>query len=117
MYSWSVTHLRKVEGGIDLVGVVLWQRCCSPTGGHAHHVRRPEGGNPMGVDDHDRPDDSNEPRHKPGSIREEVSATGQRVKGATKNAMGELIDDEEMEEKGERENAAGKDRQKKNDAV
>jgi uncharacterized protein YjbJ (UPF0337 family) len=76
-----------------------------------------EGGNHMGVDDRDRPDDSNEPRHKPGSIREEVSATGQRVKGATKDAMGELLDDEEMEEKGESENEAGKDRQKKNDAV
>jgi uncharacterized protein YjbJ (UPF0337 family) len=31
--------------------------------------------------------------------------------------VGELIDDEDMEEEGERENAAGKDRQKKNDAV
>jgi len=39
------------------------------------------------------------------------------VKGATKDAMGELLDDEEMEEKGESENEAGKDRQKKNDAV
>jgi hypothetical protein len=29
----------------------------------------------------------------------------------------ELIDDEEMEEKGESENATGRDRQKKNDAV
>ena len=71
----------------------------------------------MGVDDRDCPDDSNEPRHKPGSIREEVSATGQRVKGATKDAIGDLLDDEEMEEEGERENEAGKDRQKKNDAV
>jgi uncharacterized protein YjbJ (UPF0337 family) len=67
--------------------------------------------------DHDRPDDSNAPRHKPGSIREEASATGQRIKGATKNALGEIIDDERLEEKGERENAAGIDRQKKNDAV
>jgi uncharacterized protein YjbJ (UPF0337 family) len=67
--------------------------------------------------DHDRPDDSNAPRHKPDSIAEETSATGQRIKGATKNAVGELIDDEAMEEKGERENAAGRDRQRKNDAV
>jgi uncharacterized protein YjbJ (UPF0337 family) len=72
---------------------------------------------PMGQMDKDRPDDSDAPRHKPGSVREEVSATGQRIKGATKNAFGELIDDEEVEEKGERENAAGIDRQKKNDAV
>ena len=71
----------------------------------------------MGHMDDDRPDDSNAPRHKPGSIREETSATGQRIKGATKDALGELTDDESLEEKGERENAAGKDRQKKNDAV
>jgi uncharacterized protein YjbJ (UPF0337 family) len=67
--------------------------------------------------DHDRPDDSHAPRHKPGSIAEETSATGQRIKGATENAIGELVGDESLEDKGERENAAGKDRQKKNDAV
>jgi uncharacterized protein YjbJ (UPF0337 family) len=66
--------------------------------------------------DIDRPDDSNAPRHA-NSIAEETSATGQRVKGAIKDAVGDAIDDEEMEEKGERENAAGKDRQKKNNAV
>lgn len=71
----------------------------------------------MGHMDHDRPDDSHAPRHKPGSIAEETSATGQRIKGATENAIGELVGDETLEEKGERENAAGKDRQKKNDAV
>jgi uncharacterized protein YjbJ (UPF0337 family) len=71
----------------------------------------------MGHMDHDRPDDSNAPRHKPGSIAEETSATGQRIKGATENAAGELTGNESLEEKGERENAAGRDRQKKNDAV
>ena len=71
----------------------------------------------MGHQDHDRPDDSNAPRHKPGSVAEETSAVGQRIKGATKDAVGELIDDEAMEEKGERENEAGRDRQRKNDAV
>jgi uncharacterized protein YjbJ (UPF0337 family) len=65
----------------------------------------------------DRRDDSNAPRHKPGSVREETSATGQRVKGAAKEGLGDLTDDEQMEEKGERENQAGIDRQKKNDAV
>ena len=65
----------------------------------------------------DRPDDSSKPRHKPGSVREEASAAGQRVKGAVKNAAGDLIDDKAMEKKGERENAAGRDRQRKNDAV
>jgi uncharacterized protein YjbJ (UPF0337 family) len=68
-------------------------------------------------DNRDNPDDSNAPRHKPGSIREEVSATGQRIKGATKNAVGEAVDDEELEDKGERENEAGRERQNKNDAV
>ena len=71
----------------------------------------------MGHTDHDRPDDSNAPRHKPGSVAEETSATGQRIKGAIKNAAGELVGDEALEDKGERENAAGIDRQKKNDAV
>ena len=48
---------------------------------------------------------------------EETSATGQRVKGAIKEEVGDMIDDEEMEDKGARENEAGKDRQRKNDAV
>ena len=66
--------------------------------------------------DIDRPDDSNRPRHA-SSVAEETSATGQRVKGAIKEEVGDMIDDEAMEDKGARENAAGKDRQKKNDAV
>ena len=71
----------------------------------------------MGHQDHDRPDDSNAPRHTPGSIREETSATGQRIKGAVEDVAGEVTGDEALEDKGERENAAGIDRQKKNDAV
>jgi uncharacterized protein YjbJ (UPF0337 family) len=67
--------------------------------------------------DHDRPDDSNAPRHKPDSVAEETSATGQRIKGATKDVVGEITGNERLEEKGERENAAGRDRQRKNDAV
>lgn len=69
------------------------------------------------ADHRDRPDDSNAPRHKPGSVTEETSATGQRVKGAIKEGVGDLVDDERMEEKGRQENKAGIDRQKKNDAV
>ena len=69
------------------------------------------------AEDHVRPDDSNAPRPKPGSVAEETSATGQRFKGAVKEGVGDLIDDEQMEEKGKRENQAGIDRQKKNDAV
>ena len=71
----------------------------------------------MGHMDHDRPDDSNAPRHKPGSVAEETSATGQRVKGAVENAVGAVTGNDSLEDKGERENAAGIDRQKKNDAV
>jgi uncharacterized protein YjbJ (UPF0337 family) len=67
--------------------------------------------------DHDRPDDSNAPRHDRNSVAEETSATGQRIKGAIKDAAGDLTDNESLEEKGERENAAGIDRQRKNDAV
>ena len=66
--------------------------------------------------DIDRPDDSKARRHA-NPIAEETSATGQRVKGAIKEEVGDMIDDEEMEEKGARENAAGQIRQKKNDAV
>ena len=67
-------------------------------------------------DNFDNPDDSNARRHDD-SIAEEVSATGQRIKGGFKNAAGELLDDDELEEKGERESRAGEDRQRKNDAI
>lgn len=70
----------------------------------------------MGHMDHDRPDDSNARRHD-NSVAEETSATGQRIKGAVKDIAGDLTDNERLERKGERENAAGIDRQKKNDAV
>ena len=69
------------------------------------------------ADNYDRPDDSKAPRHQPGSVAEETSATGQRIKGAAKDVVGDLLDDKDMEEKGERENQAGVDRQKRNDAV
>jgi uncharacterized protein YjbJ (UPF0337 family) len=71
----------------------------------------------MGDIDRDRPDDSNANRHDSGSVAEETSATGQRVKGAIKKGVGDVIDDETMEDKGDRENQAGKDRQKRNNAV
>jgi uncharacterized protein YjbJ (UPF0337 family) len=67
--------------------------------------------------DIDRPDDSNEQRHATNSAAEETSATGQRVKGAVKEELGDMVDDEETEAKGASENAAGRDRQRKNDAV
>ena len=64
----------------------------------------------------DNPDDSNARRHDE-SVAEEISATGQRVKGGLKNAAGEILGDDELERKGERESRAGEDRQRKNDAV
>lgn len=64
----------------------------------------------------DRPDDSKARKHD-SSVAEETSATGQRIKGATKDMVGDLTGNESLEEKGERENQAGRERQKKNDAV
>jgi uncharacterized protein YjbJ (UPF0337 family) len=69
------------------------------------------------ADNVDRPDDSNAPRHDEGSVAEETSATGQRMKGAAKDTFGEATGNQSVEDKGERENAAGRDRQKSNDAV
>jgi uncharacterized protein YjbJ (UPF0337 family) len=69
------------------------------------------------MDRHDRPDDSSENRHAPGSVNEEVSGTGQRFKGAVKREVGDAIDDEEMEDKGARENEAGRERQRRNDGA
>jgi uncharacterized protein YjbJ (UPF0337 family) len=70
----------------------------------------------MGEMDRNR-DDKSEPRHKPDSVREEASAAGERVKGATEKAAGAMTGNERLEDKGKSENAEGKDRQRKNDAV
>jgi uncharacterized protein YjbJ (UPF0337 family) len=67
--------------------------------------------------DIDRPDDSAAPKHAPDSIAEETSATGQRFKGGVKEVVGDIANDKGMQDKGARENAAGKERQRKNDAV
>ena len=67
-------------------------------------------------DSADNPGDSGLPRHDEG-LGEETSATGQRIKGSSKEGLGDLTDNESLERKGERENAAGKIRQKNNDAV
>ena len=60
---------------------------------------------------------SGEPRHTPDSVREEASATGQRIKGAAEKAAGAVTGNDHLEEKGRSENAEGKERQRKNDAV
>ena len=67
-------------------------------------------------DEQDHPDDSKVPAHDKG-IGEEISATGTRIKGAAKDMAGEMTGDEALEDKGERENEAGRERQKNNDAV
>jgi uncharacterized protein YjbJ (UPF0337 family) len=65
----------------------------------------------------DRPDDSNVNRHRPDSTSEEVSAFGQRVKGKIKEELGDIADDKGLEDKGARENAAGRERQRRNDGA
>ena len=52
-----------------------------------------------------------------GSIAEETSAFGQRVKGATKDGVGAVTGNESLEREGERENAEGRRRQAENNAV
>jgi uncharacterized protein YjbJ (UPF0337 family) len=54
---------------------------------------------------------------KDDTVSEEISAFGQRAKGAAKDVVGDVIDDEEMEAEGERENAIGRARQATNDIM
>lgn len=54
---------------------------------------------------------------KDDTLSEEVSALGQRTKGAAKDMVGDLIDDEEMEVEGKLENAAGRARQATNNVM
>lgn len=49
-----------------------------------------------------------------GTVDEEVSALGQRVKGAAKNAAGAVTGNRRLEREGERENAEGRARQHHN---
>jgi uncharacterized protein YjbJ (UPF0337 family) len=55
--------------------------------------------------------------YKKDSLGEEASALGQRVKGAAKDAYGDLTDNERLEREGERENALGNARQEANDVI
>ena len=52
-----------------------------------------------------------------GTFGEELSALGQRAKGASKDNLGDMIDDESMEAEGRIENAAGRSRQATNKVV
>ena len=56
-------------------------------------------------------------RKKDDSVAEETSAFGQRVKGAVKDATGAMTGNERLEREGERENAAGRQRQADNDVM
>jgi uncharacterized protein YjbJ (UPF0337 family) len=52
-----------------------------------------------------------------GGLSEEVSAFGQRVKGAAKDAAGAVTGDRSLEREGERENQMGNRRQEANDVI
>jgi uncharacterized protein YjbJ (UPF0337 family) len=52
-----------------------------------------------------------------GTVREEASATAERMKGAVKDATGAAIGNERLEREGEIENARGKARQAANEVV
>src|SRR5687768_2032362 len=56
-------------------------------------------------------------RTSTGSVREEASAFGERIKGAAKDATGAALDNERLEREGERGNASGRARQARNDLL
>ena len=58
---------------------------------------------------------ANEDKRSDGSLSEEASAFGQRVKGAVKDGAGAVTGNESLEREGERENTQGRDRQRRND--
>ena len=51
------------------------------------------------------------------TVGEEISAFGQRVKGAAKDVAGNVANDRGLEREGERENAMGRDRQANNNVM
>jgi uncharacterized protein YjbJ (UPF0337 family) len=58
-----------------------------------------------------------ENRKNDDTLGEELSAFGQRVKGGTKDVVGDVVNDRGMEREGERENAEGRARQASNDVM
>ena len=56
-------------------------------------------------------------KHSDGTVGEEVSAFGQRVKGAAKDAAGTVTGNRSLEREGERDKAEGRARQESNDVV
>jgi uncharacterized protein YjbJ (UPF0337 family) len=59
----------------------------------------------------------NDNKRSGGSVVEEASAFGQRVKGAVKDGAGAVTGNESLEREGERENAEGRKRQAQNEAI
>ena len=51
------------------------------------------------------------------TVGEEVSAVGQRIKGAAKDLAGNITNDRELEREGERDNAIGRSRQANNNVM
>jgi uncharacterized protein YjbJ (UPF0337 family) len=60
---------------------------------------------------------ADEQNRRDDTLREEVSASAERVKGAAKDAAGSLTGNRSLERQGERENAEGRVRQAQNDVV
>ena len=58
---------------------------------------------------------ANDNKRSDDSVSEEASAFGQRVKGAVKDGAGAITGNESLEREGERENAEGRDRQRRNE--
>jgi uncharacterized protein YjbJ (UPF0337 family) len=58
-----------------------------------------------------------EDRKRDDTVSEELSGFGQRVKGAAKDALGDIADDRGLEREGERENAMGRARQATNNVM
>ena len=52
-----------------------------------------------------------------GTVREEIGAVGERIKGAAKDATGAVLDNPRLEREGEIENARGRSRQAANDVI
>src|SRR5918993_3295710 len=60
---------------------------------------------------------ADEQKHRDDTLREEISASAERAKGAAKDAAGSLTGNRSLEREGERENAEGRARQAQNDVV
>jgi uncharacterized protein YjbJ (UPF0337 family) len=58
---------------------------------------------------------ANDDKRPDGSVSEEAAAFGQRVKGAVKDGVGATTGNESLEHEGERDNAEGRERQRRND--